>query len=205
MKSFATVTLPIVLSWPYGAAWRLRRGHCLIWAIEFPRISCGLLARPRLCRPTQYRGVCSRTRCRFLLAESRPSYWNSQSRVCAPGCVSTLPSVPIQIGSCGGQERQHRGRVEQQGDDEHEPPQDGLAVGADPCCQIPHAPRQDQPRRHGALPPQRPSRPRVGEGLRLNCELVGKAVDASPAVVRGASFEIGDVLEMIARTERRWG
>jgi hypothetical protein len=52
-------------------AWRLRRGHCLIWATNFPWISCGLLARPRLCRPTQYRGVCSRTRCRFSLAASR--------------------------------------------------------------------------------------------------------------------------------------
>jgi len=29
----------------------MRRGHCFIWATNFSRISCGLLARPRLCRP----------------------------------------------------------------------------------------------------------------------------------------------------------
>jgi uncharacterized protein (DUF2236 family) len=40
----------------YGAAWRLRRERYLIWATNLPPISCGLLARPRLCHPIQYRG-----------------------------------------------------------------------------------------------------------------------------------------------------
>jgi hypothetical protein len=46
------VTTSIVLD-HYGAAWRLRRARCLVWATNLPPISCGPLARPRLCPPTQ--------------------------------------------------------------------------------------------------------------------------------------------------------
>ncbi len=51
----------------YGAAWRLRRGHCLIWATNFPRISCGMAHLCRLVRCTKvvsylrYCGHVSRT------------------------------------------------------------------------------------------------------------------------------------------------
>jgi ER-bound oxygenase mpaB/B'/Rubber oxygenase, catalytic domain len=57
-----------------------------------------------LCRLTPYRGACSRTRCRFSLVALQRSYWNSQSRGCAPVCGSTLPSVPTQFVDCGGQD-----------------------------------------------------------------------------------------------------
>jgi hypothetical protein len=53
-EEFATVT--IVLPWPVRSDLEAATGHCLIWVTNFPRISCGLLARPLLCRRTQYRG-----------------------------------------------------------------------------------------------------------------------------------------------------
>jgi hypothetical protein len=52
MKSFATVTTPIVLPWPVRSGLEAATRALFDLATNFPRISCGLLARPRLCRPT---------------------------------------------------------------------------------------------------------------------------------------------------------
>jgi len=74
-----------------------------------------------------------------------------------------------------GQQQKHRGRVQEQRDDENEPPQDRLVVGADERRQIPHRAQIGLDSAAlaldgGLLDLQ------VGEDLRLNRDLVGKVV-----------------------------
>jgi hypothetical protein len=50
------VTAPIILPWPIQSGLEAATRRCLMPAIHRPSISRDPLARPRLCRPTRYRG-----------------------------------------------------------------------------------------------------------------------------------------------------
>ena len=83
-------------------------------------------------------------------------------------------AVRLPLPRCGKEEQHGRG-IEQQRNHENEPSEDRLVVGADERRQIPHRAQVGLDR-----PPLAVDRGlldfQVGQGLRLNRELVGKAV-----------------------------
>src|SRR5258708_5713683 len=116
-----------------------------------------------------------------------------------PSALYGHTALRLRSRPCSRQQQQDGGRVEHQCN--HEPSQDRLVVGAKQARQIPHRTKVgfDDAAAFSIFKSARA----FASTVRLSARLLSFACRRSSSAAR--SLEIGDVLKVMARTERRWG